>query len=348
MEWTPEAEAAFKELLERESGQTGEPMDIPNRDWPMVEGKRRFPKQQKLSDLDIHETQKNLLAAAGARFTQTQDQFTSREAELKDRKVPASTDKVVTTDWRTVPGYPALPTDPATGDVIASSYVAPSLGSSLSSGIGPIVKQVLKKAAIPARAMRQALSLGNAAISLLPYPMQVAVKAGVITLTVAVLWYYFPSIVKEALARVYAYIAPWQNLTRAFAGKTTEETAAQIITESGLGSMDAYTVASSQATGADAVVQAFQALTTRSPEAAQVLARELEQQAAEATTNTVTEAARATYVPGQGFKNALGYTKQFWGLAFTAAQAVTENVADTLGAPKNVPDLIRWGNSGLY
>ena len=63
---------------------------------------------------------------------------------------------------------------------------------------------------------------------------------------------------------------------------------------------------------------------------------------------TLTEAAPATYVPGQGLLNALGLNNQFWAGAFTTVQAVTEDVADTLGAPKNVPDLIRWGNSGLY
>ena len=339
---------ALKQQLEQLSGQTGEPVPIPDRDWPMVEGKRRIPKHQKLTDRDIHEAQKKLLVAAGARtrtsYTQSQDQFTTREAELKDLKVPAKEDKVIPTDWRTVPGYPALPTDPATGDVIADSYVVPSLSSSLarnassglSSGISAIFKQVLQPIG---NTIGQVLRRGDAVLANLPYPIRWAIKAGLITLVVGLVWKFYPRILKEALAMTTEYLEPWQKTTRLLTGGVTaEEKAVKIITDSGL--PEAAFEALSDSAGAHAGANTFLAdlitLGQDNPEALQVLNNEL---------GAVVSAPAIPGPPGilEGLKSRAGTAQEFFSLGLTSLQALTENVADQVGAHKTLGDFIRWG-----
>ena len=87
--------------------------------------------------LQVHSSQQGLLETA-AKYTrgpqtQSQAQYFAQEAAYGDRKAPVHVVPTIT-DWTTLvsAGYPRLPIDPATGDVISRTYQAPSRLPSMS------------------------------------------------------------------------------------------------------------------------------------------------------------------------------------------------------------------------
>jgi hypothetical protein len=86
--------------------------------------------------LQVHSSQQELLEAA-AKYTrgpqfQSEAQFLAQEAAYGDRKVPKKLPDgslppdVTITDWKTLAGYPRLPIDPETKNVLWKTYQAPS------------------------------------------------------------------------------------------------------------------------------------------------------------------------------------------------------------------------------
>jgi hypothetical protein len=187
----------------------------------------------------------------------------------------------------------------------------------------------------------QALRSGNAALADLPYPIRWAIKAGLITLTVGLIWKYYPRILKELFARIYENLEPWQKATRALTGGVSvEEKATQILATSGFSSEAAYAQIADLAKRHDpaaTIVTHIIALGEHTPQALQVLNTEIEQQVTGA-------AVQGPPVLFEGLRNRMGVANEFWASGFTAVQGLLENVAHTAGAPTSIADIIRWNN----
>jgi len=99
-----------KALLETESGQTGAPMDIQGDEIKQHYGRKIVTARRRNAaenDLQLYEMQRAILGP-----THTEEAFMERKktSATWPTQPPAGVDPTIT-DWRTVPGYPKLPTN---------------------------------------------------------------------------------------------------------------------------------------------------------------------------------------------------------------------------------------------
>jgi hypothetical protein len=133
-----------KTLLAEYSGQTGEPMKVDGEEMkqrygPKITARRRKPTPAE-NDLQLFEMQRAILGP-----TYTDEEFMERKnASANWSTQPADGEVPAYTDWRTVPGYPKLPTN-ASGQVtkdqnqVASDYSLMRAPGALKSVISKVI-----------------------------------------------------------------------------------------------------------------------------------------------------------------------------------------------------------------
>ena len=185
-----------KALLETYSGQTGPPMSVDGEEikqhyGPTVKARRRKPTDAE-NDLQLHEIQRAILGP-----THTDEAFMERKEA--SATWPKQEDPTRHTDWRTVPGYPKLPTN-ASGQVtldrnqVASDY-------SLMRAPGAL-KSVISRA-ISALGVTKSVGY-KAATYALKNPL-VILQYGAVGLTLYQTWNYWGPIV-EAVFKALGWL----------------------------------------------------------------------------------------------------------------------------------------------
>jgi hypothetical protein len=178
-----------KVLLETYSGQTGPPMNVDGEEMKQHYGRKVAARRRKPTaaenDLQLYEMQRAILGP-----TYTDEAFMERKkVSATWPKQPAVGEEPTYTDWRTVSGYPSLPTN-ASGQVTLDQRQVTS-DYSLMRAPG-VLKSVINKA-ISALGVTRSVGY-KAATYALNHPL-VILQYGAVGLTLYKTWHYWGPIV---------------------------------------------------------------------------------------------------------------------------------------------------------